>query len=300
MDFAHIYFIYFPVQFVEYTFHFSLENLAKKFQVPFTAYTYGEWQTDFDRIPTTQDKILVFFIHDVNRPARMVENLLGRCPNAVLVQFGGDTHYLGVDAALFTKIHIHLDTMYETVKKLKNELGLTAYHFYWTISETFIKQIQEDCREFERDNTIICLCNTNTHYRRILFEKLQKKFKVLHHLREFNPQKLIEHYKRSIICLGTSSPCINDWTKRSNKGFRDWIAPFCGTLLIYDDIEEIRDIEIVPTFKYGSICHLYECVDNVLANPPAMQPKIEAQRKWALENTLEKQFEKILTQAASA
>lgn len=295
---AKIIFIYYKVQFVEFTLSFALKNVADKLGMTYQTIELSPSEFGFNKISSTDENVLVFFIFDTNRGAKELDLLKIRVPNAKLIQFGGDVHYAGIDKELFARINLHIDPMTDIVRDV-NSLGFRAAHYYWTISETLIKMIQDDDRPISKNHDIICLCTENTPYRTNLFNDLRAHFSTYTHLQERDFTKIIGYYKRSYISLGTSSPCIGDWTKRSNKGFRDWISPFTQTLLIYDDIAEIKEINknelIVPIFPYdGERKFLIDLIKYYKENTEKRQELIEKQRTWVNGNTIESQLLNII------
>ena len=78
------------------------------------------------------------------------------------------------------------------------------------------------------------------------------------------------------------------------KGFRDWIAPFCNTPLIYDDYPDILDIgPIIPTYKYGEWATAGKLIRELQEDKDRYNSLIEQQKEWCLDNTLERQLLKI-------
>ena len=81
---------------------------------------------------------------------------------------------------------------------------------------------------------------------------------------------------------------------RSMKGFRDWIAPFCGTLLVYDNFPDILDVgSFIPIYKYEDWNDAARIIKELKRSSYVYDLILKKQKQWALENTLEKQFIKI-------
>lgn len=106
--------------------------------------------------------------------------------------------------------------------------------------------------------------------------------------------RLIQHYKNSKFTLGTSSH-DNPLLTQCVKGFRDFMGPAAGSLLIYDNNPAIRLYNCpMPVHPYGDFDRLISLTEEYKSNPLIYQSTLEAQQKWVLENTIEKQLFKKL------
>ena len=286
-------FIYWPAQFVEYTLDFALENVARQNKIKYTSIKYNPSERHLNT-PASLAKTLICYCFDSNRNDSDYEQARLLRPNALFLQFGGDLHYdPGIDQHT-RNVDIHVDTMFEVVGKVK-ELGRSSYHYYWSISQKMIDIINQDKKDYPKDIDFICLCRLCTSYRYQFFNEIGKQCTYITGHNEFDISKIISYYKRSRLCLGTSSPCIETWG-RSMKGFRDWIAPFCDCVLIYDDIEEMRVLcEIVPSYTYNNYVELFDLKKTLYNNRDTYNFFLGKQKEWALDNTIDKQLSRILT-----
>lgn len=285
-----IIFLYYKVQFVEYTLGFALSNIAAMHNIEYEECHYNDGEKHLNIEIRPDYKYIVCFIYDPNR-SEITLKQLKRQQNVRLVQFGGDVHYYRVDPNHFKHVHLHIDTMLRVQEEIE-ELGTSYAHYYWSISQKMIDMIKPD--KVEKTHDLICLCRNNTQYRNKFFKDIGNKYALKINLNEYDYDKIVEHYKSSLICLGTSSPCTNYWHKRSMKGFRDWIAPFCDTVLIYDDINEIRLTDVVPMYKYDDMESLFGLIEEMKNDADKRSFYIEKQKHWAVNNTIDNQLTNIL------
>lgn len=286
-------FLYWPSQFQELTLHYALENVAKQLGLNYIEIRYGPNACGFP-LNGKYSNSLVFFIFDPHRTIAHINEMREKCPNSRLIQFSGDTIYYGPDEKVFDNIDVHIDCMYTATWQLK-EFKLPVHHFYWSISEKFIKTIEQHNEDFPKSLDLICLCTDYTDYRHKLFDDLKSKYSIAYNLKESNVHKIISKYKEAKIVLGTSSPCAPHYNARSCKGFRDWIAPFTNSVLIYDDIEEMKPLKkIVPLYRYNDKDDMFRVIDSLKNDEDKRKFYIDKQRVWALQNSCDKQFLRIL------
>lgn len=170
----------------------------------------------------------------------------------------------------------------------------------WNVSSDIAEQMQNAFEEKEKDADAICMCAPAEEgtIRDSIFKHLDSKsFKTLRYLNEHNLEAVVDLYSRSRVCLGTSSRAV-DHLPRGSKGMRDWIAPLCGTPLIYDDYKEIVDMKIVPTYEYRDWDEIIILTDSLTRDEGLYSDIVKEQKKFSLENTLDKQliniFNKVL------
>jgi len=300
----------------DYTLFPAFENVAKHFGASYIKKKMGDPSLALiEELPHIQEEVI--FITNFNRHWTLpqYDMVKAKMPNSKIVWLGSDTHYEGVnnppliddghDQFLafngLKNIEWPLDLYLDTMKNVSEEASIRfkSDHFYWSISESIIDQIAKcipkmNIRRKERDG--ICLCSTEnrTSIRHEMFKKIDETgLNVLRNLNEHFLCEIVKLYAESWVALGTTVSCMAS-DLRSMKGFRDWLAPFCGTVLIYDDYPDITDIgDFIPIYEYGQWGQIKTIVDELKSDLDRYHTLIGQQREWALENTLEKQFIRI-------
>jgi len=102
--------------------------------------------------------------------------------------------------------------------------------------------------------------------------------------------ELFHAYARSELTVGTTSP---SWTRvRTMKGFRDWMGPEVGSLLLYDDHPDVVRKFPCPLYPYGDHRALAELALS-LRSGPERESWLKRQQEWA--NVIENQLYDALT-----
>ena len=212
-------------------------------------------------------------------------------PNAKLACFTGDSIYYGYPDAFPWTVDLWLDTVKIAVNKTTK---FPAEHFYWSVSETILRDIQASALECgAKSRWFISLCHSNSGERTRFMNDLKYSGReVLWNQNLWELRPIYELYAKSWFALGHTTP-VHDNKARSMKGFRDWLAPALDCLLIYDDYPDIRDLEIVPTYKYLDAGEVIRLTDLLRNNPKLYQDFLEKQKKWAWDNSLEQQIERL-------
>ena len=102
-----------------------------------------------------------------------------------------------------------------------------------------------------------------------------------------------------MFIVGTTSSNIPHRPERCMKGFRDFLAPFCNSVLIYDDYHDVLkyfvDDEgiIVPIFSFTEFFTIDNIYEKLTKDQELYNNYIKRQKKWATNNTLYKQFTKL-------
>lgn len=233
----------------------------------------------------------------------VVKNCL---PNSYITILGSDSINYGLDPrnnsevpGILEYVDLWLD-LHDDIVDSYRTAGVVSAKWHWTTSEWYINQIDilsKDAGHPRKDVDYIGLFRVSNHYRDLLWSGLSKR--GLRTIKSgagvtYEAASLYEHYSRSKFCLGTTSP---SWTNcRTIKGFRDWIAPLCGTILCYDNHPSI-----LKNYS-GLIHHIYNYDDpwDTLATW-AMDWRhsytmgiLERQQAWVRENTIARQLEKWL------
>lgn len=303
------------------TFFPALKNVSEHF-----GYTYIPCRADkthmelVESVPKTQERVFFVTNFTLDWKREHYDALKKRIPNSEICWFGSDTHYHGLDAAasemrsvidLPLKRHVDapifkglslmewpIDLYLDPIKAVAKDANLVcdSYHFYWTISEDTIKKIESKPLKQKKIYDGICLCSTDnrSYHRKEMFDRTDKDgLTVLRNLNEHDLDKIFNLYSQSWATIGTTTACMASEI-RSMKGFRDWLAPFCNSVLIYDDFVDIVDIgDFIPLYNYGEWGQIKELIDKLKSDSVTYNKLIEAQKKWTIQNTLERQFIRI-------
>src|SRR5690606_26991256 len=165
-------------------------------------------------------------------------------------------------------IDIHLDPIQKVANDIQQISGKPTEHWWWSISESMISElssIRDDSLTEEKERDLICLCNftPGMYERNVLFENIKRRgMSLAFNKKLFNIPDIYREYNKSKAALGTTTRCIEGLPHRSMKGFRDWIAPFCDTVLIYDDyIDIVNNLKyLVPIYRYQDVDNIYEII----------------------------------------
>lgn len=252
----------------------------------------------------SSDIILVSFDDSAHlqKPINWIKTIL---PNCKIVILGGDAIY----ASNFEQyediklVDLHLEMLSETINIYK-ERSYNVARWMWTTSEYLLNKIyQTDLPKSPiKVYDAIALFRIReynvTPYRCQLIEFFNKeKMSLLTNLGENDLQKIFQLYNKSWVSLGSTS---SSWPspRRSLKGFRDWISPFCGTVLVYDNHPDVISLYTtdLPIYNYSN----FQSIKNIINTIKTLSTKqyndiLVEQQQWVLGNTLERQFTNILT-----
>ena len=119
---------------------------------------------------------------------------------------------------------------------------------------------------------------------------IQQYYKVQYNLRVQHIDDIALLYKYSWVSLGSTTPSY-DWD-RNGKGFRDWLSPGCGTVLIHDDWEPYKEIfdGVVPMYEYGDSSSLVVIMENLKKDQKMYNHYWQQQNRWIEQNTIEQQI----------
>lgn len=234
-------------------------------------------------------------------------------PNAKIVALGSDSipylhGYTHQDARYGVwkdyeynspeEVDLHLDTLSEVIRAYSSR-GVKTDQWLWTASESYMDYVSAFARPHispssQKDIDAISLIDVKTEYRRNMRDYLVGKgLKVAIGTGEQNLDRIWNWYRRSWVVIGTTS---GGWTpQRTMKGFRDWLAPVLGTVLIYDDHEDAVENYPwdTPFYEYGDFEQIATFIKALKGDPWMYSRIVNSQLEWAKENTLENQFEKL-------
>lgn len=287
----------YPSTLYTHTYVRALQNLAPKLHFNFIEFKNSGWR-DILEIPGSETPTIIIYPYDCYMNKETMNKVREKFSKLKLIPLGADMRYYhgGVNAIDY-KPDLFIDPMMEVVNEGKSLFP--SRHIWWSISETTIKEIEDLNLDETKEIDAICLCNDNHPTRNSFFKKLDScGVSLKRNLHMFNMEEVYRLYSKCWICLGITCPIIKEY--RTMKGFRDWIAPFCGTILIYDDypdiVNEFSSEKIVPIYPYMNECEV-KSVLNLLKesgkNSFIYQALLDKQKKWAKLNTMEAQLEKI-------
>ena len=288
------------------TFFPALEAVSKHFNFEYMPFVInGGWEDGnevVDRLPELEDDVIFITTYDNGWTREHYDRIKNKMPKAKTVFLASDTHYDGKTESgslvglqnIEWPLDLYLDTMKEVVQEASSLF--TSAHYYWSISQTLIDKIESLELETAKRYDAICLCSTDNEsgVRKELFQALDEAgLWVLRNLDEHDLEKIFNLYSQSWITLGTTTSCMSS-ELRSMKGFRDWIAPLCGSLLIYDNFPDVVDIgSFIPIYRYGHWQEAAQIIKDLKNNTSLYNMLIKKQRRWVLDNTLDKQLIRI-------
>lgn len=224
-----------------------------------------------------------------------------KIPHGKLIVLGGDSiQYLPLyEYSNAEVVDYHLDTMQDVVRhyqwcQINSDIWVISF------SEEFVRDVQYDKNRKIIDAT--CLMEISNDYRKSLVNSfLDGKYNVFWGNNKFCGGKvatddfkdhLILLYNISSCIIGTTSP---SWTTmRTMKGFRDCIAPFFGSILIYDNHLQIVNNnyipnEFLPIYDYDDFSSLHALIEEI-KNKKDYYDFVEYQKESFMKISLEKQI----------
>jgi hypothetical protein len=287
-----------PAMFIDKTFYEALENIAI---ITGNIFNSAPNTHRTSSIPYSNEQTLVFMFMDSNYKQEEYKVLKKQRPNSKLVIIGGDTHYMGnLETLYIMPADLYIDPMKLVAAAVNVYHQIPTSHFWWTLSQKTIEDIQQRYRPSLKMYDMICLCNVHSGMldRVKLFNELKRRnFIVKYNLKENNWDNIINLYSSSYVTLGTTTCCIG-YGPRSMKGFRDYIGPLCNSLLMCDNYRDIVESlsDIIPTYKYMHFDDLSETYDKLvlLSNGNEYKKYIEIQKDWVINHSLDVQLLDIL------
>ncbi len=270
-----IYFFY-PNHFLwENTINLALKNIARESGKEYHGITYTDLGF-IDSLQQQSEPCIVCIENNYYHDEAFLAKLKRKFPNSKIVMFSGDTVYY--------KPQIVPDLLFETMKECIGWVNCPTEHFYWSISEDLMRQA-ENTERLPKEQDCICLCNGASNERRIFMGTVG----CLYGLDIWNLEAIFKAYSKCWVALGHT---VSVWENRprSMKGFRDWIAPFCDTVLIYDNYPDIIDIGVVPTYEFKNPDSAKALIERLKNEPEFYAGILKMQKEWAYAHTLEYQI----------
>jgi hypothetical protein len=189
------------------------------------------------------------------------------------------------------EVDLFLDMLDEVVEAYQAR-GIRADSWMWTISEAMRSYMENKPLQAKSCDFISLFTqqpSSGDNYRQRLVQHLRAGgVSVQVGGVGYDLDGLAQAYGRARFTLGTTSP---SWTTgiRTMKGFRDWIGPCRGSVLLYDDHPDIvRKYTAVPTHPYGDFDALIQLTRSI-----DYDAVLQAQRAWIAENTIDRQLERL-------
>lgn len=284
----------------------AIPNIAKQLGIECKSYSVAEFQSGLIVRDSSPEAIFITESAFFREGLMSARELRYRIPNGKLVNMASDS-------ILFTRkkrnefdfcvdhFDLWLDTM-EECKEYYQSKGLFADIWRWTISDKYIDLIDDYLfklkeglmyEPLEKQKDYVCLARLHSPYRLKLKQYLDAKglkgtfgTGVL----SSDLKDLYELYNTSWVALGTTSPAGQD-DIRTMKGFRDWIAPFFGTMLLYDDHPEMKWAStVLPTYNYNDFDEIKDFIIDVKNYTAMHKQYVKQQKQFILNHTIEKQL----------
>jgi hypothetical protein len=284
----------------------AIPNMAKQLGIECKTYSIYEFQNAIVDRDSSQDAVFIAesaFFRDSLLDARQLRRLI---PNGKLINMASDSIYFtrkNDDEFYFLPEYfdLWLDTM-EECKEYYQSKGLFADIWRWTISDKYIDLIDDYLFNLQegfmyepskKEKDYVCLARLNSIYRQQLKHYLdENRLKGTFGTGALSSdlKDLYELYNTAWVAIGTTSPAGQD-DIRTMKGFRDWIAPFFGTVLVYDDHPEMNwASSVLPRYDYNDFPDLKAFIIDVKHYPDLSKQYIKKQKAFILNHTIEKQL----------
>lgn len=221
-------------------------------------------------------------------------------PNSILIALSSDAiiykNVLQHEQLDYKYIDILMDVEDEAMNYYSNKYRIIGEKWLWTTSEWLIEAAENFISPpLPKLYDFICVAIFSGPFRRMLRDYL------IHHglsitngggcgHEDNDLRRLFTHYKQSRWTLGTTSH--NNPQIRGMKGFRDWIGPFLGAPLIYDNYFQVMGAygSVVPYYDYTDFSSIKSLI-NMSENK--REELCTKQRMWARLNTIEEQLYKV-------
>lgn len=286
----------------KWTLGLAIPNFCQKSHIPYIQYHIDKLRQR--TISGFDGKCVLMVDAAFLQPIGTIQFIRSKCPKAKIVVFGSDTiEYIACNKNEFNgieEVYLFLETMDEAVKYYTDR-EIRSDHWIWSFSEAFIQDIKTE--EINKELDVCCLLRVMTEYRRELVDGLSKRYKTLFSDGKYaggiatnQKDEIVNLYNKTNIILGTTSPAATK--NRTMKGFRDFIAPFCGSLLIYDNHPQVMKRyfanQEVDFYDYNSLDTLSRLIDNILSlNKNQYREKVNFQKECFKKHSLEKQLKVI-------
>jgi len=299
----YIYSVVDPYQPSQLTVHRDLEYLAGMLGYGYKGYMHEQFDAGQVEPDSTPGTIFVFEGADLKVSNKTTKDVRGWFPNSKLVALTGESltykygygHYTNNPTKEFEfydghDIDLWLDGNDEIVTDYR-AIGLTIDYWMWTTSHYLIEQFINRERIPKVQDTV-CLIGHKGPYRHQLMDFMNQRYRCQWgtgaDVGNYDLDHLFSSFGGSRFVLGTTSPCW--WINRSVKGFRDWLGPLCGTVLIYDNYPDVVKKYPCPIYDYDNLNTIAELMESIWNDPIKYQQILNEQVAWVKENTIAKQL----------
>jgi len=299
-----------PYPYSQLTVHEDYKVLAKRLGYEHKFYTIDQQireEIDHDSSP---DAIFMFEPALLKHPHKTTKDIRRWFPNCKIVALSSEAltykhgyqwwypENLTKEFEIYDgyEVDLWLDINDEIVEDYRAK-GLKVDTWEMTTSH-FLIDLYENRVRLPKTQDIISLMGHRNPYRNALIEFLSARYKCQFGVHpdhaDFNLDHMYEQFSGSRIVLGTSSPCW--WSQRSMKGFRDWIGPICGTVLIYDNYPDVlKKYPTCPIYDYDKFETIVDRINELVNNPEHYYAVLATQLSWIKENTIAIQLFNALT-----
>lgn len=257
----------------KYTHGFAFQNFCTQCKIQHCEYTLD----DFKNRNLIQDKNKnVIFVVDAafcKIYNFSLYELKRYIPNGKIIVFGSDTIYYlsNMNTHEISNVEmcdLYLDTMVDVVDYY-NKIGINSDLWKWSFSELYLSQLIKNNQEINKTIDCFSLMSDYPDYRKYLKYYLDNKninFIISGNKTGWDNKSICQAYGESYCILGSTSP---SWTGniRTMKGYRDYIAPFLNSILIYDNHPQIEKLyfnnDIVPKYDYNNLESIIELINKI-------------------------------------
>lgn len=288
--------------------HKDYIELAKRLGYEHIFYTIEQFH-DGRVEPDSRSGLFIFEGALLKESYRTTKDIKTWFPNCKIVALTGESltykhgyaHYTNNPTREFEfydgyDIDLWLDGNDEIVEDYRKK-GLTVDYWMWTVSQFMIDLFLNRPR-IEKYQDIVCLIGHKREYRQALMGFMNGRYRCQWGSGagdgNYDFDHLFNSFSGSRFVLGTSSPCW--WTNRSVKGFRDWLGPICGTVLIYDDYPDVVKKYPCPIYPYEDFQAISELMEGIWSDQEQYNKILAEQVAWAQDNTIVNQLQRRLTQ----
>jgi hypothetical protein len=299
-----------PYPYSSWTVHEDYKVLAKRIGYEHKFYTMEQIQNEQVDHDSSPDTLFMFEPALLKLPHKTTKDIKRWFPNCKIVALSSEalTYKYGYGwwypANLTREFEIYdahdvdlwLDINDEIVEFYAQK-GLKTDTWENTTSHYLI-DLYSNRPRLEKNQDIISLMGHRNDYRNALINFLTARYTCQFgqhpSTADWDPEHIYNDFSRSKFVLGTTSPCW--WSNRSMKGFRDWVGPICGTVLIYDNYPDvIKKYPVCPTYNYDDFNSIEDLVTKIWSDPVLYKKILDGQIEWIKENTIAIQLFKVLT-----
>lgn len=249
-------------------------------------------------IPELSGPAIFIYVYHPNHSPEDYAVLKQKLPNSQVWMLGGDMCYFGYENSITWPIDLAIEYMQESVDRISTRFKCEKLMWFPSV-DVFnrIRELKAAKPVVEKKYDLICLARMSCSFPRQCFinQLLEKNLTIKTNLNEWDLDKVIEHYFECKYTLGISHSVWDTNLTRSGKGFRDWIGPECGSLLIYDDFPDVVNFsDLIPIYPFSNAQGVRNIVDHYNNNHEDYIELLEKQRTLMYDAALENQLRPLL------